>query len=101
MPSWIHSILQPVSRPIRGIIQWGGFRWTVGTLALLTIGAFALWFYLENQLLDQESLSTTIFNLILMESGVILGLVAVVLIPFRFDYAVNATTQFSYPSFRP
>ena len=23
------------------------------------------------------------------------------LIPFRFDYAVNSTTQFSYPSFRP
>ena len=89
MVSWLNSIfqyvwqplsrfLQPVLRPILRIARWDGFWWTVGTLALLAIGAFALWFYLENQLLDQESLTTTIFNLILMESGVILGLIAVV-----------------------
>ena len=46
------------------------------TAVVLAIGAFLLWFYLENLRGDQESLSTTFLGLGVMLSGVIVALIA-------------------------
>ena len=71
-PIWIR-----VTRFIRHVTRPDWFWWIAGVVATLAIGVVSSWFFWEDLRGDEESLSTTIRNLGLVEGGIIAIVLAV------------------------
>ena len=71
-PIWIR-----VTRFIRHVTRPDWFWWIAGVVAILAIGVVSSWFFWEDLRGDEESLSTTIRNLGLVEGGIIAIVLAV------------------------